>query len=398
MDVLVSGASVAGPVLAHWLARAGIRTTVVERTPQLRLGTGGHAVDLFAPGMAVAERMGIADGLRAESTSSTRLRLERPGKPPIEVNHSLLLEDAGTGRHLEIMRGDLTRTLYRTTRDEVDYLFGDSIAEVTEDEGGVDVTFDSGRAQRFDLVVGADGLHSNVRRLAFGPEEKFRRYLGAYLAVFTVPNDRGLTDETVLHVDVDRTAAMYAVPGTDDARVVVIFRRAEEEQLDRKDVAEQKRMLRRELADADWGLPRLLDQLDEASDFYLDSITQIVMPTWSRGRVCLVGDAGFSPGPAVGGGTSLAVVSAYLLARAIEKAGGDHRAAFATYEEQVRSYAEACRGVGPRVLRSGLPTSRLQVTSYAWGLRLLPHLPAGLRRRLVAGGATQALSSFELPA
>ena len=398
MDVLVSGASVAGPVLAHWLARAGVRTTVVEQTPQLRLGTGGHAVDLFAPAMTVAERMGIADRLRGAATSSTRLRLERPGRAPIEIGRSALLDDAGTDRHLEIMRGDLTRMLYDLTRDEVDYRFGDSIAGLTEASGGVDVTFERGDSRRFDLVIGADGLHSNVRRLAFGPEEDLRRYLGAYLAVFTVTNDHDLCGQTLLHLDVDRTLAMYAVPGTGQARVVVIFRRREESQLDRRDLAEQKRMLGKELAAADWLVPRLLEQLEEADDFYLDSITQIVMPNWSKGRVSLVGDAAFSPGPAVGGGSSLAIVSAYLLARSIEKNAGDYREAFATYATWVRDYVHACRGVGPRILATGVPGSRAQVRFVTWAMRALPHLPVGVRRRLVAGGATRALSAFELPA
>lgn len=397
MDVLVSGAGIAGLVLAHWLERAGARTTVVELTPRVRQGTGGHAVDLFAPGMQVAERMGIAESLRAATTSSTGVRLERPGKPPIAIRHDLLHSDAGTERHVEVIRGDLIRILHEATPDGVEQLFGDSIAALSEDADGVDVRFESGRDRRFDLVIGADGLHSTVRRLAFGPEQDFSRPLGAHLAVFTVPNRRGLTDETLLRVAVGQMVAMYRVPGTDEARVVMLFRTDGDLGLDRRDVDGQKRALRDQLNRSGWEVPDLLSGLDAADDVYLDSISQVVMDSWSRGRVTLVGDAGFSPGPAVGGGTTLAAVSAYTLARSLSDSDGDHRAAFSAYEERIRDYVEACRGVGPRVLRSGIPHSRAQVAAYVWGMRMLPYLPAALRRRLVAGGAVEALSDHVLP-
>ncbi|TCP43430.1 2-polyprenyl-6-methoxyphenol hydroxylase-like FAD-dependent oxidoreductase [Tamaricihabitans halophyticus] len=398
MHVLVSGASVAGPVLAYWLAKAGYTPLVVERAARPRVGTGGHAVDLFAPGMAVAERMGIADAVREKATQSTRLRLERPGKSTVEVDHSMLLEDAGTARHVEIMRGDLAEILHEATRSTVEYAFGDSIASLDADDDGVDVTFDSGRTGRFGLVIGADGLHSNVRRLAFGAENRFLRYLGGYLAVFTVPNYRDLSDEVVLFNAPGRLVAMYRVPNTDEARVLMLFRRRTELRYDREDLAAQKRVLCQEFADVGWEVPRLLDALADTDDFYLDSISQIRLNSWSRGRVALVGDAGFSPGPAVGGGTTLAAASAYVLARALADAEGEHRAAFAAYEDQIRDYVLRCRAVAPKLLRSGIPQSRAQVWANAAGMRLLPWLPAAIRRRLgAAPGATKALSTFELP-
>ncbi|MBK1786649.1 FAD-dependent monooxygenase [Prauserella cavernicola] len=397
MDVLISGASVAGPVLAYWLARAGFTPTVVERTPQLRLGAGGHAVDLFAPAMTVAERMGIVPTLREAALGQSTLRLERPGRPAIDADFTGLSDAFADGSHVEVMRGDLASTLHDVTRDDVEYVFGDSIRELAEDERGVDVVFDSGRTRRFDLVIGADGLHSAVRRLTFGPEEEFHHYLGGYLAVFTVPNQHGTPGPTRLYSTVDRVVATYPVPRTDQARAVLLFRRAAQLSYDRRDVAEQKRLLRAEFAGEGWEVPRLLGALDDADDFYLDSISQIRMDTWSRGRVTLVGDAGYSPGPAVGGGTTLAMAAAYVLGRALAEHRGDHAAAFAAYEDRVRDYVLRCRRVAPRTLRSGIPRSRAQVAFSAAAMRALPRLPSALRHRILADRASGTLSSFTLP-
>ncbi|PXY18538.1 FAD-dependent monooxygenase [Prauserella flavalba] len=396
MNVLISGASVAGPVLAYWLARAGFSPVVVERTPRPRLGLGGHAVDLFAPAMEVARRMGIVPALREAALPPAAIRLERPGRRAIDTDLADLSDAFADGNHLEVMRGELASTLHDATRDDVEYVFGDSIRTLAEDAGGVDVTFDSGLSRRFDLVIGADGLHSNVRRLAFGPERDFLHHLGGYLAVFTLPDHLGLEGRTVLYNAVDRVVAMYAVPGTGQARAVLLFR-AGELAYDHRDVAEQKRLLRKQFAGAGWEVPRLLDAVDDADDFYLDAIGQIRMDTWTRGRVTLVGDAGYSPGPAVGGGTTLAMAAAYVLARALADARGDHTAAFAAYEHGMRDYVLRCRGVAPRVLRNGVPRSPAHVALTAFSLRLLPRLPRAIRRRALANGASSTLSSFTLP-
>lgn len=397
MDVLISGASVAGPVLAYWLDRFGFTPVVVERTPFPRLGLGGHAVDLFAPATAVMDHMDLLGPLREASTESTALRLERPGKRPIAVDLRDISDAFADGRHLEIMRGELAAILHEATGSRVDYRFGDSIADLTDHGDDVAVTFDSGASARFDLVIGADGVHSRVRELVFGPEERWRWHLGAYFAVGTLPNYRELAGLTLLYNAVDRIAAMYPVRQTGLARAVFLFRRGEEARHDPRDIDAQRRLLRAEYRDEGWDIPLLLDEMDQADDFYLDSVSRIQLDTWSRGRVALVGDAGYAPGPAVGGGTSLAVVGAYLLARALAEAGGDHEVAFPAYRAQVDAYARRCREVAPAVLRRGIPRSRTQLLAGETAMRLLPHIPRRLRARLMSGSASSTLSSFTVP-
>ncbi|MFI5716810.1 FAD-dependent monooxygenase [Nocardia sp. NPDC051750] len=397
MEVLIVGASVAGPVLAYWLDRFGFTPTVVERTPRPRLGLGGHAVDLFAPATEVMDRMDLVPRLRAASTESTVLRYERPGRPSFDLDLRELSEAFADGSHLEIMRGELAEILHDATRDRIDYRFGASISGLTEHDDGVDVTFDSGETRRFDLVIGADGLHSTVRRLVFGPEQQLRHRLGGCLAVGTLPNYLDLPALTVIYNSVDRLAAMYPVWQTGQARAVFLFRPGGDISFDHRDIDEQRRLLRAAYAGEGWEVPRLLDEMDRADDFYLDTIDQIRLDSWSRGRVTLVGDAGYAPGPAVGGGTTLAVVGAYVLARALAEAGGAHETAFAAYEEQLGDYVRRCREVAPGVLRRGIPRSRARLRFNEYAMRLLPRLPAGIVHRLMADGASNTLSSFTLP-
>lgn len=397
MKILISGASIAGPVLAYWLQHYGFTPVVVERTPRPRFGLGGHAVDLFAPASEVMDRMGLLPRLRTARVETSVLRYERPGGRPLELDLRAISVAFADDRHLEIMRGDLAAIVQDATTDRVEYRFGDSITALAEDPAGIDVTFDSGHTERFDLVIGADGLHSVVRRLVFGPEEEVSHHLGGYLAVATLPDYRPPAAHTAIYNAVDRIAAVYPVAETGEARAVFLFRRAEPLVYDHRDTDTQRRLLRTEYRDEGWEIPDLLDAMDRADDFYLDAITQIRLDSWSRGRTTLAGDAGYAPGPAVGGGTTLAVVGAYLLARALAETAGAHERAFTRYEEQLGDYVRRCRQVAPGVLRQGIPRSRTHLHLNALALRLLPRLPATLRNRLLADGASSTLSSFTLP-
>jgi 2-polyprenyl-6-methoxyphenol hydroxylase-like FAD-dependent oxidoreductase len=396
-DVLISGASVAGPTLAYWLCRSGFTPTVVEQTPELRAGLGGHAVDLFGPSVDVAEWMGILPKVLAARTQTELVSIERPGKPPVEVDVSRLVAGI-SARHVEIMRGELVSILYQATRDDVAYRFGDSIRTLDQDGDGVEVTFEHGPPGRFGLVVGADGLHSGVRRLAFGDEAPFRHYLGGYLGVFSLPNYLGLDGRMVAYSAPGKTAAMYPVRQTSQARALFLFRAAEELQYDHRDLQGQRRLLREAFAEQVWELPRLLAELEHAPDFYFDSISQIRMPSWSSGRVTLVGDAGYCPGPAVGGGTALAVIGAYVLAGALRAASGDDATAFRSYEAELREVVRRFRTIGPTTMKTLIPATPLQVWLTTQALRLVPRLPAILQRRLSAfqGRPARALEAVTL--
>jgi 2-polyprenyl-6-methoxyphenol hydroxylase-like FAD-dependent oxidoreductase len=395
--VLISGASVAGPVLAYWLRQYGFEPTIVERTPALRHGLGGHAVDLFGSGVEVVRRMGIGEAVQAARTRTELMTLFRNGKKPIEINVDKLSSGI-SDRHVEILRGELTSLLYGATRDRVEYLFGDSIATLNDDGQGVDVTFEHGEPRRFDLVIGADGMHSTVRRLTFGPEESMRRPLGGYLAVYSMPAVLGLGDRMLGHLSVDRLCGAYGVHQTGQERATFLFRTPHELRYDYRDKDEQKALLRKEFGDYGWKVPQLLEHLDAADDFYFDAISQITLDTWQRGRIALVGDAGFCPAPAVGGGTSLAVVTAYILAGELAAARSDPPSGLRNYEKAVRRMVELSRGIGPRVMRSIIPTGPGAVRLMPIAAAAVPKLPIPLQRFIWSQNAAgKALTSVPLP-
>ena len=250
----------------------------------------------------------------------------------------------------------------------------------------------------FDVVVGADGLHSQTRRLVFGDEQQFLDFLGGYFAVFSAPNYLGLQQRMVSYVEPGRTAAVYPVRGTDQLRVVLLFRSPTELDYDRHNRSDQVRLIREMYSGVGWELPRLLDGLENADDLYLDSISQVRMPNWTRGRVTLVGDAGYSPGPAVGGGTSLAVLGAYVLAAELTAAGPDLAAGLAAYAQAIRPAVEASTTIGPAILKTVVPNSTAQIWTIAQAMRILPHLPSPLRRWITsfAGGPAAMLDSVRL--
>ncbi len=378
MRILISGASIAGPVLAYWLTRHGFDVTVVERAPTLRK-TGGHAVDLFRPAMEISAKMDVLPRIEALATGTDRLTMYREGRPqPTEINLTKIYA-ATSDRHVEIMRDDLSEIYYDAARDDVEYLFGDSITAIDHDG---EVTFDSAAARRFDVIVGADGLHSNVRRLTFGEEAGLTRFLGGYLAVVSAPKTLANRGEMVGHVGVGRFAGIYTAEHLDDARAVFLFRSKEELDYDHRDALRQKELLRNAFAGMHSQVDSWLEELDRTPAFYFDSISQLRLDRWSRRRVTLVGDAGYCPGPAVGGSTSLAVLGAYVLAGELARAGGDHLRAFAAYELQMREPVRLSRAFARGAAKGIIPDSRAGVWALTRGAQLVSLMPASLSRAL----------------
>jgi 2-polyprenyl-6-methoxyphenol hydroxylase-like FAD-dependent oxidoreductase len=262
-------------------------------------------------------------------------------------------DDGGDGyiAEIEILRGDLSQVLYDDTRDGVEYVFGDRIAELAQDAHGVDVTLAGGDRRRFDLVIGADGLHSALREMVFGPRERFVRHLGLVLAFYSVPNELGLDRWLLEYKESGRSALLRPIHDATRAMAMFSFSSAEFD-VDYRDVAAQKRLLRERMAGLGWLTPRMLAHLDDSPDFYLDQVAQVVMDRWSSGRVGLIGDAAFSSSPMSGGGTGLALVGAYLLAGELAAAGWDPEVGFAAYEAQMRPFVEANQEIGRLHVRS----------------------------------------------
>lgn len=377
--VLISGASIAGPALAYWLRRYGFRPTVVERAPRPR--GGGQAVDIRGTAREVVERMGLMDAVRRAHTGVRGMAyVDRHDRVLARMDPDAFGDSGGAIADLEILRGDLVRILHEATRDGVEYVFDDSIASLRQDDGGVDVTFERSGSRRFDLVVGADGLHSNVRRLAFGPEDAYVTDLGHRLAIFPATTRLRLDGWEHLYAMPRRLAALYPVGG-DGAVRAMFFLAAPPGAGDPGDVQAQKRLVADAFAGEGWEVPRMLEAMWEARDFYFDRASRVHLDRWSRGRVALLGDAAF--GGSVGMGTSMALVGAYALAGELAAARGDHRAAFARYDETLRDYVTACQKPLPGGARGFLPPTRLEIWLRVQMLRVMSRLP--LRGKLTGG-------------
>jgi 2-polyprenyl-6-methoxyphenol hydroxylase-like FAD-dependent oxidoreductase len=371
--ILISGASIAGPVLAYWLARRGFDVTVVERAPALRK-TGGHAVDLFRPAMEISEHMGVLPRIEEHVTGTEWLNVHRPWtRKPARINN-LKLIGAVSDRHVEIMRDDLSEIYYDASRDSAEYVFGDQITAISDDG---DVSFQHAEPSRFDVVVGADGLHSGVRRIVFGDDVP-EAFLGGYLSVVSVPKSFAVEGEMNGYFATDRIAMVYTADHLDDARAVFLFRPRHPLDFDHRDVGRQQVQLRAAFRDMSAEVTRWLDEVDRTPAFYFDAITQLQMPSWSRGRVTLVGDAGYCPGPAVGGSTSLAVYGAYVLAGELARANGDYGAAFANYERTMMPSVLGSRSLARVNARTIVPGSRLGVMVLIGVARLITVLPLSL--------------------
>ncbi|WP_219463070.1 FAD-dependent monooxygenase [Nonomuraea rhizosphaerae] len=334
MNVLISGASVGGPVLAHWLKRQGADVTVVERAPAPR--RGGQAVDIRGAALEVAARMGILEQARALKTDMRGMSmLDGDGNEVMRTTEETVSGGRLDSPDVEIMRDDLIALVIEATSG-VEYLYGDSISALHQDDQGVDVTFEQGGRRRFDYVVGADGLHSNVRGLVFGEESRFLRHLGMYVAIYSADNFLGLDRWQIWYREGDAGFGIYTAPGNATIKVNVGFA-AGPISYDHRDVEQQRRLIQEHCGGLRWEAPRLLKAMWEAGDFYFDTMAQITMERWSEGRVTLVGDAGYCASPLSGQGTSLAMVGAYVLAQEL---GGDPHGAFERYETRMRPFVQ----------------------------------------------------------
>ncbi|HEU5276165.1 MAG TPA: FAD-binding domain [Xanthobacteraceae bacterium] len=359
--VLISGCGIAGPTLAFWLARAGFQPTLVDDAPALR--TGGYVIDFWGLGYDIAERMGLAREIQRIGYRMREIRIvDNRGERLAGFGTRVFGELTG-GRYVTLGRSDLSRLIVQAVGTSAETIFADRIIALHERADGVQVEFERSRARRFDLVVGADGLHSNVRRLVFGPQDRFEKSLAYMAAAFETRGYRPRDERVyVLHCTPGRMLARFALHG-DRTLFLFVFATDADSLPTSLDIPAQKAILRERYQDAGWECPRILAELGAVDDLYFDRISQIRMDRWSRGRVALVGDAAFCVSLAAGQGSALAMAAAYVLAGELASAQGRHEQAFSRYEAVLRSFIDRKQRGAARFAASFAPRTR-------WGLFL----------------------------
>jgi len=369
MRVLVSGAGIAGLTVAYWLRRYGFTATIVERAPSLL--KGGYKIDVRGTALQVLRRMGVHDAVVAASTDMLgALLVDGEGK----VIKRMSGDEFGhrVGEDLEIVRGTLCQILMDHISD-AEFIFGDSIEGISQSSNSIHVAFKNGGAREFDLVIGADGLHSNVRGLVFGDESRFARDLGLYLCVYTVPNYLKLDRMEMQYSELGRVAAIWSSRG--DANAKACFGFTAPLRIDLHDRARQQRVLANVYEGVGGEVPKLLELMSGAHDFYFDAAAQIRMDHWSQGRVVLVGDAGYCASPMSGQGTSLALIGAYVLAGELAAASGAYQAAFRQYEKEMRPFVTINQELGLKA--ANLMKSKERKNLFAWLLDQMMRIAPG---------------------
>jgi 2-polyprenyl-6-methoxyphenol hydroxylase-like FAD-dependent oxidoreductase len=359
MKIAISGAGVAGPALAYWLLRSGHEPTLIERAPHFR--TGGYVIDFWGVGYTVAERMGILREVRDAGYIVGELRIVDEHGHRVGGFRTDVVERYTGGRFTSLPRGDLAAAIYGAIEDRVEAFFGNSISALEESASGVRVELEHGPARDFDLVVGADGLHSRVRRLAFGPEERFEKQLGYHVASFAVDGYRPRDElEYVAHASPGRQLSRFALRG-DRTMFLFVFRSELMPGSEPRDLSETRAVLRAVFGEMGWESGRILEAMDGVADIYFDRVSQIRMEKWSKGRVILIGDAACAVSLLAGEGTGLAMTEAYVLAGELHRAKGDHCAAFESYEELVRPFVEGKQEGAEGFAKSFVPATELGV-------------------------------------
>jgi 2-polyprenyl-6-methoxyphenol hydroxylase-like FAD-dependent oxidoreductase len=356
-SVLISGVGIAGPALAYWLGLYGFSSTLVEHATHLR--TGGYVNDFWGRGFDVAEKMGILPAIKREGYDVKELRLVGANGRRVGGFNADVFRSATLGRYVSIPRGELAKIIYQKIEGSCETIFGDSVTKIEQSANHVTVSFERTAPRDFDIVIGADGLHSVVRKLIFGNEDRFEKYLGYGVAAFAVNGYRPRDEDVYVS---------YSVPGKQVARFAMrndrtmflfVFTENQGRGIDPQDTNAHKDNLRAKFEQTGWECPQILAAMESCNDVYFDRVSQIQMDKWSQGRVGLIGDAAFCPSLLAGQGAALAMVAAYVLAGELGRKGSQPQEAFERYEERLHPFIADKQKAAVQFSGSFAPKTRL---------------------------------------
>ena len=373
--VLICGAGIAGPTLSFWLKAAGFEPTLIERAPEMR--RDGYVIDFWGLGYDIAERMGLIADINRVGYKVRELQIVNDRGRRVAGFGTRLFTELTGGRYVTLPRSELSRLLFEKVRNGAEVIFGEEIVSLEEQSDGVRVQLMHSGERQFNLVIGADGLHSTVRKLAFGPQQRFEKDLGYLVAAFEVSGYRPRDEDVYL---------MYGQPGRmvgrftlRDDRALFLFVFAADGGSLPLTLEQQKAVLREKFAAGKWECPAILAELDRAAELYFDRVSQIRMSSWSQGRIALIGDAAFCVSLLAGQGSALAMISAYVLAGELASAGGRYQEAFSGYEALLRAFVETKQRGAVRFAGAFAPKTR-------WGL--------GFRNQVIRAFAIRGLAKL----
>ena len=374
MKIIINGVGVAGPTLAYWLRKAGHEVLLVEASPQLR--SGGYAIDFWGVGYDVAEKMGLVPRIQELGYQMQEVRfVNRQGHEhggfSVDVFRRMT-----EGRYTTVRRSDLAATIYGALDGEVETLFGDSVAGLEDKGDCVQVSFTHAAPREADLVVGADGLHSHIRQLTFGPDAAFEVSLGYHVAAFEVEGYRPRDELTFISCNVPGRQISRLSLRDDKTLFLFVLR---DEYLTTANLSSEqvcKAVLKHAFAEVGWEGPQILAAMETVSDLYFDRVSQIHMNSWAKGRTALVGDAAACVSLMAGEGTGLAMTEAYVLAGELCACGGDYRAAFPRYQARLMPFLRHKQASAAKFAASFAPQSAfgLAFRNLASRLLLLPFM------------------------